>query len=271
MKIIFKLAGISFAVWFCFFCVINNGWGQSVEAPKWVVGDTWDVDIILYSRGWGLAFSDPKMEERKHKPHVLARYTVKIAVTADLKCRDIDCWQLDFIPMEKDKTPPGIREQKFRVFVSKENGSMIDIVCLSGENFGEPKPRDIDGITILRYAPYGFPLEIIPWSTNKFTGVNKTILTVAKNESILGNEKHKELIVRQGTNEVPRITQKWAKGAKWWSEYERYISGHIELQAKLIEKDSQNLNNGMLSQNPTNDIGTNNLAVPQLSTNSLTP
>lgn len=271
MRTRFKLTDIYFALWFCFFCVINNGWGQSLDVPKWMVGDFWNVDVILYSRGWRLAFSDPKMEQEKLKPHVFARYTMKIEVTAERKHGDTDCWQLDFTPSEKDKTPRSVHGQKYRILVAKEDGSIKEIFRISGENLGNPQQlEDVDGITVVYKAPYGFPLEIIPWRTNKVEKVKKTVLTASKSETSVGNEKHRELIVKQGTNEVPRIIQKWEKGAKWWSEYERYVSGHIELQSKLIEKDSQDKNNGGMSQNSTNEATTNNLTVPQLSTNVVT-
>lgn len=244
MKTKFNLANINicFVLLFCLFCVINNGWGQSLEGsdmPKWVVGDTWDVDAVYYSKGWGLAFSDPKMEQEKLKPHVFARYMVKIEVTAERKYGDIECWQLDFTPNEKDKIPRSISGQKYRILVSKEDGSIKEILCLSGENHRNPQLVDVNGITVLRNAPYGFPLEIISWGTNKITGVNKTILTATRNEAAVGNEKYKELIVRQGTNEVTHIKQKWAKNAKWWSEYEKLTAGHKDLDAKLIGKDSR--------------------------------
>lgn len=244
MQAKFKLVNVNLAFWVCFLCVSTYVWGQNLEGsdvPRWVVGDIWDVGTILYSRDWGLAFSDPKMEERKHKPHVLARYTVKIEVTAERKHRGVECWQIDFTPDEK--APLSVREQKYRILVSKEDGSIIELSCLSGENFGDPTPKDVDGITVIYDAPYGFPLEIIPWTTNKVAGVNKTFLTATRNETIVGNEKHIELVVRQGTNEVPRIKQKWAVGAKWWSEYEKYTAGHIELHAKIIGSTSRQITN----------------------------
>jgi hypothetical protein len=209
------------------------------DAPHscWKVGDTWEVDVTLYSRDWMLYFGDPVEEESKDLEKVLGQYTVVVEVTAKVSHEGVDCWRIDFVPDEK--APEGVREQKYRILVSTMNGTIRDLSRIEGENVGNHEIEDVDGIPVLKNAPYGFPLEMIPWKpVHKKTKTKKSSprrhkLSVERKETTVDGAREFTLDLKEGVKKLSSVRQKWGQGNRWWSEYQKHHRGHKELQAKL--------------------------------------
>lgn len=204
---------------------------------RWMIGDRWVVECVLYDRGWALSLSNPSSNEEGISERVLAEYAVLVEVTARIPLEGLDCWQLDFTPDEN--APAGVREQKYRILVSTTTGLIKSIFRLKGEERGSAVVEDVSGIPILENAPYGFPLETIPWDTDRpIKNVaeptpNKRLLSVERKETRVNGAIELALELKAGPKTLSSVSQKWDQGNRWWSEYEKYNRGHKELQAKL--------------------------------------
>ena len=211
---------------------------STLPYTNWKVGDKWEVATTLYARDWMLSFGNPIAEEKKNIPKVLSSYIVTVEITDILLKKDIECWQIDFIP--SDEAPIGVREQNYRVWISKNDGSICGIKRLAGKNIGNPELCDIDGVSVLINSPYGFPLDVIPWGfPNDIVKEqnNKTLdqlhpLSASRKETMSGNKCQVELNVQKGEQEILHVSQKWGQ-KNWWLEYEKFSHGHKELYAKL--------------------------------------
>lgn len=210
---------------------------SDVPHSRWKVGDTWEIEVTLYSRDWMLFFGDPTKEESKDLEKVLGQYAVVAEVTAKVSRDGVDCWQIDFVPDEK--APVGVREQKYRVLVSTIDGSIRELSRIEGENVGNAEIEDVDGYTVLKNAPYGFPLEMIPWepvqkkTKMKQPSPRRHQLSAERKETAVDGMKELVLDLKEGAKERSSVRQKWGQGNRWWSEYQKYNRGHKELQAKL--------------------------------------
>jgi hypothetical protein len=120
----------------------------------WKIGDKWEVETTLYSRDWMLYFGDPLQEKGKNLEKILAQYTVFVQVTAKVSREGVDCWQVDFVPDQK--APAGIREKKYRIWVSAEDGAMKGMSAMEDRNGGNIQVEDVDGIPVLKNAPTDF-------------------------------------------------------------------------------------------------------------------
>lgn len=226
-----------------------NTLNNNIIHIKWKVGDKWEIDTTLYSMGWMLSFSDPKMEKEKNKDGVHSQYIVTAEITAAVTRKGVDCWQIDFTPSEQ--APPSTREQRYRVWISKVDGSMKDFACLAGVDYRSPTLREIDGITILSPTPFGFPFEFIPWNLENWTkrkaptsrGSNELFITCK--EMVTNTEREASVAVCIGSKVITSVRQKWDREKNWWTEYEKVTEGHKELVAKL--KDVSNRNDKAVS------------------------
>ena len=209
------------------------------DAPhhRWKVGTKWDVEVTLFDRGWMLAFSDPVKEKEKHAERVLGQYAIVVEVTDKVSHKGVDCWQIDFDPDEK--APAGIREQKYRIWISTKDGAIRGLSQMEGQNVGNAEVEDVDGLPVLKNAPYGFPLEFIPWeevqkkAETKQSSPRRNKLSVERKETAVDGAKELSVILKVGEVTLSSVRQKWGQGSDWWTEYEKHNRDHKELRAKL--------------------------------------
>jgi hypothetical protein len=80
---------------------------------------------------------------------------------------------------------------------------------------------------------------MIPWKRVQDKGKTKPSsprrhqLSVERNETAIDGTHELDLAVKEGSDKILSIRQRWGQGANWWNEYEKYNRGHKELQAKL--------------------------------------
>lgn len=206
------------------------------ERLPWSVGHIWHVDTTLYSRDWAIDFSDPSVEANKHVPRVLAKYDVTIQVSGEELLKGREYWTVDFLV--GNGAPEGVREQSYRVWVSKKNGSMHRLERLSGREIGAPMVERTGESGFLVEAPYGIPLEIIPrigdGRLRKESRQGKvSVYSARKSEEAVSGGSRTELSVYQKSEEISLVIQTWKTGATWWTEYEKFNRGHKELHARL--------------------------------------
>lgn len=224
-----------------------NAHGGDVHAvnPQWNVGDSWTVDIELYSRDWAADFSDPKVAAEKNIPHILARYSMRIEVSGTESVDGTECWQLDFAPIRNSVSDDleVVKDRRYRALVSKRSGSIQEVQILAGEDRAMPEIVHLDDSAVLLYAPYGFPIETIPWSEDSEgarAAERTTRLALSRQPVVVdGKERRYDQRVLDGDREVFRVRQVWTDGAKWWKEFSSYRDGHIDLHATLRPVDAQ--------------------------------
>ena len=197
----------------------------------WKVGDSWNISVELYSRDWMIDFRNPERERLKNVPRVLARYTMHVKISGKEQVSEPSCLQVDFIP-GKD-APSGIREQQYRVLVAKENGSARKLIQLTGKQQGNPSVVTLEDVTMIRNAPYGFPLEFLSVK-RKIAAKSKdgtlflTVNTEVTDQSVM------EVRLKIRDEEESMVRQRWVAGANWWNEYEKDYMGHKEVHARII-------------------------------------
>ncbi|MCC6694136.1 MAG: hypothetical protein IT365_00770 [Candidatus Hydrogenedentes bacterium] len=224
-----------------------NAHGGDVHAvnPHWNVGDSWTVDIELYSRDWAADFSDPKVEAKKNIPHILARYSMRIEVSGTESVDGTECWQLDFAPIRNSVSDDleVLKDRRYRALVSKRSGSIQKVQILAGEDPAMPEIVHLDDTAVLLYPPYGFPIEMIPWGEESkgARALERTRRLALSRQPVVVDGKQKRYCQRvlDGDREVLRVEQTWNDGAKWWKEFTSYRDGHIDLHATLRPVGSQ--------------------------------
>jgi hypothetical protein len=210
-----------------------------VPYSRWAIGDSWEVDVTLYSRDWMLSFRDPAKEADKARDRILGRYSVFIEVVAKVSCEGVDCWQIDFVPDEN--APGGVREQQYRILVSAEDGAIKRLLRTKGLAVDRAEIENIDGVDLVKNCPYGFPLEIIPWEQPlkktklKQLSPRRHQLSTERKVVVVGNVKELSMEVKEDADQRSVVRQKWSQGS-WWTEYEKYYRGHLELRAKIKTK-----------------------------------
>jgi hypothetical protein len=190
------------------------------------------LDVTLYSSGWMLSSSDPKVEARKNEPHILGRYEVTVAVIGEESIQDADCWQLDF--KADENAPPGLEGLQYRVWVSKADGNIRKIAQLSGKHPVTLELEQFDGLTVVDEGAYAVPLETIPCVPSEGPQEpEQGPVSVIKSESVIEGRRVIELKLQKEDATISTLRQKWGDDPKWWLEYEKLLEGHKELEAKL--------------------------------------
>jgi hypothetical protein len=153
-------------------------------------------------------------------------YTMEIVIAGTQKLDGHDCWQVEFRP--GPDSPKTVAAQQYRVLVDKEDGAVRKVVAVKGEHTSG-QVLVVDDCRLVMDAPSGFPLEILPVSRNMIRSANEP-------RSELRYSKTVEAEFRIKTVLTQKITQKWEPQARWWTEYERSLNGHVDLRARLVNR-----------------------------------
>ncbi|MBU1695037.1 MAG: hypothetical protein KKC51_13900 [Verrucomicrobia bacterium] len=199
---------------------------------QWRVGDSWDIAVTLYSRDWMLSFSDPKLEKAKEESKSIATYAVRVTVAGVESNQDVSCVLLDFAA--DDNAPRGIRGTRFRLWVSQEDGSVRRVAQTEGQPMGSPSVERVGVATLLADAPYGYPLEVFPnsiFNEGRRVQLGDTSLSVATREELSDGREKLVFSTQKGEETMLSVEQRWADGARWWSQYSKFRQGHMEMEA----------------------------------------
>ena len=212
--------------------------GQPANGMRsWRAGDSWRVDVDYYSEDW--MFQEVGWAAEKAEPSVQHRYQLGITVVGTNTVAVSNCWMLDFMPLNAE-VPLGVRGHRFRVWVSMDDGSIRKIKEMAGGNVWNPLVGVVKDIHVLFHVPRGFPIELIPWNiaavpVGTVPTSGRVSAWTTKAETVVNGSTQTVVTLAMGTPNNIRIEQTWTAGANWWSEYRRYIGGHINLPARLRE------------------------------------
>lgn len=206
---------------------------NEIFIPKWKIGDTWEVYVTSYYRGWALAFSDPELEAKKNEPVIQGEYTVTIEIFGEDNLDNLECWIIRY--STDDKAPRFFKNLNYKSYISKKTGSIIKILEVNNtiETDTNPSIDDYYGI-ILDSQIYNVPIKAIPWIFKKEKD-KKSRFDIILTKKINTQEKKLLLTIKDSIDDeiYSTLSQTWKDGDNWWSEYEETIQGHIEMKAVL--------------------------------------
>jgi hypothetical protein len=218
----------------CWFIALTLGLDLAVPAraaapsPMWKVADAFQFSVKVYPRAAGGDKPGTAAKTTEKEPKPIASYDMHAIVLPVLPFEECGCWKLQFVPFSKlsaFKSP-------YRLWIDKDNGQ-----TRKGSRFAGPKETPLavaDVAPMVLDAPAGYPVEIIP-------AVDAATLPTARLGTTIEIATHRRdavlertAIVRVGGKAEIEIRQRWAAGAKWWSEYERFYHGQRDLSARLL-------------------------------------
>jgi hypothetical protein len=197
-------------------------------SPGWKAGDSFHFSVKVYPRSpaSGKASSDAKPADKEPAP--IASYRMAVALNRLLPFEECGCWKLQFLTFSK---LPAYKDVYF-LWIDWESGK-----TRKASRFHAPKTTELAAATMvpmLLDAPEGYPLEFYP-------AVNATGLATERPDTTLDlsvkmheNFVERTAIVRVGGKPEIEVRQHWAPGAKWWSEYNRFYRGQLDLSARIV-------------------------------------
>ncbi len=216
-------------------------------------GTEWLVRVRQYSRSWGLGYSDPRMAEEAQRPRVDFEFHMRITVLDPRREGEEQIARIRFAPM--DDAPEHLRG-KIRV---------LELVAATGRAIGttdDEKPIVLRGAKAplgeehgLFTEAYGFPTD---WTINATdlslpptSEVDRSVIDKAAGSFVkklrrtaIGGERQQAVEVEAATSWLdaePRrkVVQVWVPGEGWWRSFSRYIQGHIDLEATLVDREGE--------------------------------
>jgi hypothetical protein len=216
------------------------GWASAVGATRpgeleppwraWQVGQSWQLDVRLYSRAWlDDAFRPRSARQAPTPARPVARYPVHVRVAESEAVDGQECWRLEFTP---GRGAPATIGGPHHVWVDRRDGAPRRLA--RGDLVLGRAVEEFQGRPVVTAAPEGFPVEFLPWaatppvrsswSTATFQLLRRTAGQATVLEGLLLRAERHELAVKQV----------WIEGEPFWREYERYVRGRKDLSAALV-------------------------------------
>jgi hypothetical protein len=151
-----------------------------------------------------------------------------VVVTGEQKLDDRECWRLEFIPVHGPASPGG----GYRVLLDKASGVLRQIAPrLTPTKVLPPLPP---GIPFPHEPPEGIPWEVLPFVSAPPARPQRDGLQFGLSRRAEKGHIWWEGTILEDGAPVLVVKQKWADGGTWWSEYERWYEGHLELRGSLV-------------------------------------
>jgi hypothetical protein len=203
------LPPILLAYWFCLSTLI----GQEPLAPSrhWQPGDVWQIHVNLEPAQAALKPAEGKL-------YVVLQGTEKVDNSL--------CWKL-FLNPEKALDPG----HRYFVYLDKDCGLLRKLMRYDPKALAQEK-LDLLNYQTLAQGPLAlFPFEIMPADSEKAPDDSGLLKWTARHQ---GSEVFLEGVTRDRQFSDIIVRQTWREGEKWWREYERRVSGRIQLTARLV-------------------------------------
>jgi hypothetical protein len=201
---------------------------------NWKVGDSWKIGVNLYPSSVRPTSSLPKVTLKNDEPFVQYRYLLDAHVIGNETVNKENCWKIQYTI---DSNTIEIRRDSYCfAWISQKNSSLKQAICKSNS---ETKLVDIGitkiGNTTISSSHYGFPVEILRPGIDVSIDPNKSRWRTNKTEKSDSNDVILELVVVKDPNREPsRFIQTWTDGSNFWTEFKKYDTGYIELEAYVI-------------------------------------
>lgn len=228
--------------------------GETVEGVPalWTKpGTEWYVHIRQYSRGWAVQSSNPEINEEAQKPKIQCEFHMHITVLEPQGEDDTRVARILFTPMDDapDFVRGGIRVLELDAATGKVKAIKIRTDEKGG---GEKSVATIGQEQVLFAETYGFPVDWI------VSGSDVALRPTREEDRSLLNKEGDSFIRKLrpamaeggrdpaveietatswcGREPRARIVQTWVPGEGWWRSFTRYLDGHIDLEATLVER-----------------------------------
>jgi hypothetical protein len=203
---------------------------------NWKVGDSWKIGVTIYQNPFGPTSSLPKKELKQDNPTVLYRYLLDARIMGNETVNRENCWKVQF---SIDPNTIEIRRDSYCLaWISQKNGSLKKAICKYNKEtkLGDINITKIGNTSVLSLSThYGFPVEILKPGIDVYVDPNKSRLKASKIEKSENKAVILELSVAEVPNQEPsKFLQTWAVGSNFWSEFKKYDTGYIELEAYVI-------------------------------------
>jgi len=242
-------------------CVFSISRNMSVAEDKisgddvlesWTkTGTEWLIQVRQYSRSWGAGYSDPRMKEEAQKPRVEHEFHMRITVLEPRAGFDERVARIRFAPSED---APDFMRGKFRILeLDARTGKPKGIREADDDEKGSTSGVDAFGPErVLFTGAYRFPTDwvvnaadvaAIPTREDDRSFINKAGHSFIKKlrPTVTAEEKDQcvEIEAAMAWLEAEpsrKVVQIWVPGENWWRSFTRYIDGHIDLEATLVER-----------------------------------
>jgi len=199
--------------------ILASNLATGADLPSWKLGNSWHVELEMSpidKDGNGLPAEKP-----------LTKYDMHVLILGPDAAAGPNVCKVDFL-IHKKPSPGGITYRQ-RLIVELKTGWPIKAF-----SFRDYKPMPIRNFGEVRFligAPQGYPLEILPPAEDFEAAVGRSKLTFTTE----AEGTVRRAILWDGDVKDIEIRQVWKKGASWWSEYERYRKGKLDLRGRLVE------------------------------------
>jgi hypothetical protein len=201
---------------------------EAPARPPWKLGQGWHMTAKLYPRGGTALAGDPEPR---------ASYSLHIIPAEVLKVNDTDCWKLEVIIPGK-QAPAGIAD-RYRILLGKADLLTRRLFRTIDQKPAHDDIEEFDKLMLVITAPEGFPLELFP--VEGPARVTHRGLTTDLTISRRDDEEDEEAKILEARFKTPAgqevlVRQKWHEGKNFWSEYDRWLDGRLDLSVRPYEK-----------------------------------
>jgi len=217
-------------------------------------GTEWLVHVRQYSRGWAVESSNSKVNEEGRKPKVQCEFHMRITVLEPQGEHPVRVAQIKYTPL--DDAPDFMRGSIRVIELDAASGKVKAIKEVSEDKgSGVESVAQIGAEKLLFTRIYGFPVDwIVSASDVSVPAAREEDRSVINREgdsfikkrrpSLTADQKQQAIEIEASTAWLDaeprtRVVQTWVPGEGWWRSYTRYIQGHIDLEATLVEDDGE--------------------------------
>ena len=229
----------------------DNGPEQSARELWIKPGTEWVVQVRRYSRGWMLMSSNQEVNEDAQKPRVGCEFHVGITVLEPKGEGDNRVARIQFRTFDD---APDYAQATFVLEIDANNGKPIALREIAGKVGGSHSIQQAGGERVLFSDAPGFPTawtvsvadfaEIPATERERRINFEKSRHSLIKilRPAVTDNDRLRALQVEAALfypfieEAQVRIVQVWVPGESWWRSFTRYIQGHIDLEATLVDR-----------------------------------
>jgi len=229
----------------------DNVTGEGIQELWSKPGTEWFVRIRQYSRGWMLESSNREVNEEAQKQRVQCEFDMRITVLEPQGEGHGRIARIQFTPL--DDAPESIRGNIRVLEVEASTGKVRAVKeRVDDKGGGVASIAEIGSERILFTQMYGFPtdwivsladLARVPTREDDRSVIDKAGDSFIKvlRANVTAGDKRQAVEVETATSWLDaeptrKVVQTWVPGEGWWRSFTRYIQGHLDLEATLVDR-----------------------------------
>ena len=228
-----------------------NSSPKNIDMRNWTApGTELVVFIRQYSRGWMIDLGNKSANGKEPNPQVDYEFQMRITVMEPQMSTGRRLAVFRFRTL--DGAPENIRGT-FELRIDANSGAPVELNELDGKVGGNTHVEKVGTDEVLFSDARGFPtswiisvsdLVSIPGEVKE----QRRVSTDQKYQVVKSLRPGAATSTSQSTLEVEavdsslegavrvRILQTWVPGEGWWRSFTRYVNGHLDLEATLVER-----------------------------------